>query len=470
MFHALTLFSIFSPIVDADAPGYCYGLDEFVAVIDCTMCSCTDKTMSDFCSTKTGPGQVTPPMPPADKNIVKECTPKETIDGTKAITDYSKCANLDSVSLLITDFDQNNFGQLDSFETCAHSFRDEENHGGRTALSCMQILKNAITNPTVDGDKKAPSEAISALASNLYDHGSQFCDCSKKASDACPLCPSFMNFKTILYESIDACESLDAIDCDSWNEFWLPCKNNLETQFKKLDFTDKDQCAYVKGDCGGAGPFPAFRRLDCGDEISESAWDFYKDFAKNCLKGSDGIAPTLPPYPKPPPPKPNASPTRQPYVPPTDKPTQKPYIPSDDKPTQKPYVPSDDKPTQKPYVPSTDKPTSKPYMPSDATNPSSDDEKKKGKSHWLRNLMISGALAGCAYYVWKKRFDGFNFIQYRRRFGRGGFQYGMVNGGVGENEMYGNLNSSTTFEPPTLPPAPHMMNPNPNPHMMMSGP
>ena len=137
---------------------------------------------------------------------------------------------------------------------------------------------------------------------------------------------------------------------------------------------------------------------------------------------------------------------------------------------QKPYVPSDDKPTQKPYVPSTDKPTSKPYMPSDATNPSSDDEKKKGKSHWLRNLMISGALAGCAYYVWKKRFDGFNFIQYRRRFGRGGFQYGMVNGGVGENEMYGNLNSSTTFEPPTLPPAPHMMNPNPNPHMMMSGP
>ena len=84
-----------------------------------------------------------PPSPPDEKNIVKECTPKETMEGTSAIMDYSDCANLDSVSLLITDFDQNNFGQLDAFETCAKSFRDEENHGGRTALSCMKILKNA---------------------------------------------------------------------------------------------------------------------------------------------------------------------------------------------------------------------------------------------------------------------------------------------------------------------------------------
>ena len=452
------------------------------------MCSCTDRTMSDFCSTKTAPGQAAPPEIPKDKNIVKECTPQETIDGTQAIMDYSACANLDSVSLLITEFDQNNFGQLDSFETCAHSFRDEVNHGGRTALSCMQILKNAITNPTTDSNKKAPKEAIAALASHLYDNGAEFCDCTKKASDSCPLCPSFMNFKTILYESIDACESLDAIDCDSWKEFWRPCKVNLEKGFTKLDFDDKDQCEFVKSDCGGAGPFPAFRRLDCEDEVSEEAWDFYKNFAKKCLKGTDGVAPTLPPSPKPPPPKPTpnkkktAKPTTKP-VPSTGKPTPKPYIPSDDKPTPKPYVPSDDKPSPKPYVPSDDKPTLKPYIPSDATDPSSSsDEKIKGKSHWFRNLVIFGVLAGGAYYVWKKRFDGFNFMQYRRRFGRGGFQYGVVNSGVGENEMYGNLNSSTTFEPPSLPPAPSMMNPNmnystpnyanpnPNPNMMMSGP
>eukprot|EP00531_Pseudo-nitzschia_arenysensis_P006046 CAMPEP_0116126648 /NCGR_PEP_ID=MMETSP0329-20121206/6440_1 /TAXON_ID=697910 /ORGANISM="Pseudo-nitzschia arenysensis, Strain B593" /LENGTH=867 /DNA_ID=CAMNT_0003620737 /DNA_START=148 /DNA_END=2751 /DNA_ORIENTATION=+ len=465
---------------DPDAPDYCYGVEKFVAVVDCTMCSCTDKSFSDFCTTKSGPGQVTPPAAP-DKNVVKDCTPKETMDGTQAIMDYSSCANLDSVSLLVTDFDQNNFGQLDAFETCAHSFRDEENHGGRTALSCMQILKNAITNPITDSNKKAPKEAISALASSLYDHGASFCDCSKKASDACPLCPSFMNFKTILYESIDACQSLDAIDCDSWSEFWRPCKDNLEAEYGSSDFSSKDQCEYVKNDCGNAGPFPAFRRLDCEDEISEESWDFYKDFAKKCLKGSDGVAPTLPPFPKPPPPKPTpvkpqSAPTAKPYIPSTGKPTPKPYIPSDDKPTAKPDVPSDDKPTAKPYVPSGDKPTPKPYIPSDANVPSTDDDDKKKKktSHWFRNMVIFGVLVAGAYYIWKKRYDGFNFMQYRRRFGRG--RYGMVStSGIGESEMYGNLNSSTTFEPPSLPPAPHMMNPNPyptnpNPNMMMSGP
>ena len=108
-----------------------------MSVIDCTVCSCTDKAESEFCSTKSGPGQVIPSTPTDNENkkVIKECTPKETRMGTAAIMDYSSCANLDSVSLLVTEFDQNNFGQLDAFETCAHSFKDEENHGGRTALS-----------------------------------------------------------------------------------------------------------------------------------------------------------------------------------------------------------------------------------------------------------------------------------------------------------------------------------------------
>jgi hypothetical protein len=55
-----------------------------------------------------------------------------------SILDFSKCSNIDQVSILITDFDQNNFGQLDAFETCAHSFRDDDNHGGHTALGCMK--------------------------------------------------------------------------------------------------------------------------------------------------------------------------------------------------------------------------------------------------------------------------------------------------------------------------------------------
>lgn len=412
------------------------------------MCSCTEKEGSEFCTNKSGPGHVIPNPPDDDDDEggnTKMCTPKETISGTKAMMDYSSCTNLDSVSLLISHFDQNNFGQLDSFETCAHSYRDEANHGGRTALSCMQILKNAKTNPTVVDNKDAPKEAIAALATSLYDHAGTFCDCSKKASDACPLCPSFVNFKTILYESIDACQSLDAIDCDSWNEFWKPCKANLESEFQSSELSDKDQCEYVKSDCGGAGPFPAFRRLDCEEEIPTEAWDFYKKFSKKCLKGSDGIAPGVTPSPSSNIPAPVPSPTNKPK--PAPAPT--PYTPQN-KPTPKPYIPDDD--------------NSKPYPSSDTD----DDNKKKSKSHWFRNLIIFCALCGAGYYVYQKRFGGFNFVQYRRRvFGnRMGGGYGMVNSsGIGESEMYSNLNSSTTFEPPTLPPTPQMMNPQ-----MMSGP
>jgi len=426
-----------------DSPDYCYGVDTFVAVIDCTMCSCTEKEGSEFCSDKSGPGQVVPPVPSDndENDTPKPCTPKQTMAGTSAIMDFSKCSDMDEVAILITDFDQNNFGQLDAFETCAHSFRDEANHGGHTALGCMKILKNAITNPIVDVNSDAPKEAISSLASSLYTHGETFCDCAKKASDACPLCPSFMSFKTILYESIDACQSLDAIDCDSWNEFWKPCKDNLDRAFLSSDFSDKQQCEYTKNDCGGAGAFPAFRRLDCEGEIPDEAWTFYKSFSKSCLKGADGIPPKDNPTPKPYVPS-------TPTPPPAPYPTPKPYVPEDGG-GPKPYVPSD---SSKPYVPS----DSKPYVPSDSkqTTP-------KKKSKWFRNLMILMALGGIGYFVYKRRSDGFNFVQYRRRvFGNrfGGFDYGMVNtGGPGENEMYSNLNLSTSFEPPSLPPTPQMM-------------
>lgn len=349
-----------------------------------------------------------------------------------------------------------------------------------TALSCMQILKNAMTNPTVNGNQKnAPTEAIAALATNLYDHAGTFCDCSKKASNACPLCPSFYNFKTILYESIDACQSLDAIDCASWNEFWKPCKKNLEDEFGSTELVDKNMCDYVKNDCGNAGPFPAFRRLDCEEEVSKEAWGFYKHFAKKCLKGSDGMAPDVTPAP--------ASPTTPPA--PREKPTPKPYIPADDKdddtipvpsPTKPPYMPPvfdtptpvpgppQEKPTPKPYIPN----GGKPYNPSDDTGSDSkaSSTTKKSKSHWFRNMILMCLLGGAGYYIYKKRFNDFNFVQYRRRMfnggasslvggGGGNFGYGRVNStGMGESEMYvSNLNSSTSFEPPTLPPTPHQM-------------
>jgi hypothetical protein len=301
----------------------------------------------------------------------------------------------------------------------------------------MQILSNAITNPISDKNKKNPPlDAISAVARDLYQNGESFCDCSKKASDMCPLCPSFMSFKTLLYESLDACQALDEIDCDAWSEFWKPCQNNLESEFSKSDFKSSEQCEYTKNGCGGVGAFPAFRKLDCDKEIDNDAWQFYKKFSKNCLKGDAG---------KPPDVTPAAAPTKTPTAPTSP---VEPPIPA---PTNK--KPSDGaKPTPKPYIPS-DSSDSKPYTPSDAKG------KSKKKSHWFRNLLIVCALGGGGYYLYKRRVDAFHFVQYRRVRNFGNFGYDAHGGDddAAGGGMYSNLNSSTSFEPPSLPPTPQMM-------------
>ena len=233
---------------EEDAPDYCYGIDSFVAVIDCTMCSCTDKEGSDYCTEKSHPTDNTPDDPIYDDDGIAppaKCTPAETMAGAKAVMSYSKCGNFDDVGIMVTEFDQSNFGQLNQFVTCAHAYADEDNHGGHTALNCMGILQNTITNPVSEGDNSSPPlDAISALANDLYNHGESFCDCTKKANDDCPLCPSFMSFKTLLYESVDACSALDEIDCAAWGEFWKPCRDNLSADLGKYDFSSKDQCKY----------------------------------------------------------------------------------------------------------------------------------------------------------------------------------------------------------------------------------
>jgi hypothetical protein len=138
-----------------------------------------------------------------------------------------------------------------------------------------------------------------------------------------------------------------------------------------------------------------------------------------------------------------------------------------DTPTPVPGPPQE-KPTPKPYIPN----GGKPYNPSDDTGSDSkaSSTTKKSKSHWFRNMILMCLLGGAGYYIYKKRFNDFNFVQYRRRMfnggasslvggGGGNFGYGRVNStGMGESEMYvSNLNSSTSFEPPTLPPTPHQM-------------
>lgn len=420
-----------------DAPDYCYGVDDFNAVLDCTMCSCTDRADSAVCNKKEGPGAVIPAdnNKDNDNSAPTKCSGADTMKGAKAVMDFSECAKMQDIGIMVTDFDQSNFGQIDQFETCAHSFADEDNHGGHTALGCMQILYNAMTNPVSDDNKKnPPKEAISALAKDLYQNGANFCDCAKSASDDCPLCPSFMSFKTLLYESLDACQALDEIDCDSWGEFWKPCKDNLEDEFGKSDLKMRDQCDFMKKGCGGAGAFPAFRRLDCDGEIDSDAWDFYRKYEKNCLRGDDGK-----------PDDDNDSPVPKPSKAPATSPTSKPAPPTTKAPakapTLVPYIPSDDDVTPKPYIPSDSKKSTQP----------------KSKSHWFRNLVLLGLLGGGCYYVYKRRFlDSFNFMQYRRvrNFGNFGYDNG---GGDDSAGMYTNLNASTTFEPPSLPPTPQMM-------------
>ena len=106
-----------------------------------------------------------------------------------------------------------------------------------------------------------------------------------------------------------------------------------------------------------------------------------------------------------------------------------------------------DSPTMKPYVPS----DSKPYKPSDSESKS---EPKKKKSHWFRNFLLLCLIGGGGYYYYKRRFDSFNFVQYRRS-----RMFGYSPAPVGESEMYSSLNNSTTFEPPSLPPTPMSMGP-----------
>jgi hypothetical protein len=280
------------------------------------------------------------------------------------------------------------------------------------------------------------------------------------------MCPSFQKFKTLLYESMDACKALDEIDCDAWAEFWQPCKNNLESNFGKSDFSTKEQCEFaIFNTCGGVGPFPGFRRLDCDKEVSSEAWDFYKTFSKNC-KSTDFGMPTLAPVTPITKAPTTSSPVIQPTNPPNPQPTtptQTPYTPSDATPTLKPYVPPDASPTVPYNPPPEPSPTPgpvanpTPYVPTDER---SDTNEEKKSSHFFRNFFILCLLGGGGYYVYKKRFDSFNFVRYRRR---GGYGYNaMYNqdegmGYSGDQEMFGNLNSSTSFEPPSLPPTPAAM-------------
>lgn len=419
---------------------YCYGNDAFNAVVDCSLCNCMGNDASSFCESKAGPGSKV--LPPSDKkagqDTRKDCSPAETLQGGAAVMEFSNCTNFDQVAMMVSDFDQNNFGDLDRFESCAHSYASDSGHGGHTALGCLQILVSAMSAPATD--PKVPTEAIRALASLLYHGAEDFCDCAKDASDLCPFCSSFAKFKTLLYESLDACQSLDEIDCDAWNEFYPICSKNMNMKFGNSDFKSQDQCDYLREGCGGAGPFPSFRRLDCDKELPKESWDFYTQFATACVKDfnpSDGWKTEIP---SPVTPVKTSNPTAGVR---TTYPAPKPYTPPSgggSRPAPKPYVP----PENRGNTPPADSKSSE-----SSTTPSAP---KKKKSGWFWKFLLFCMIGGVVYYWYKRRADGFNFVRYRRM--RNNFM------GMGdENDMYSGLalESSTNFEPPSLPAPPHAM-------------
>lgn len=406
----------------------CFSVPSFVAVTDCTLCQCTERKGTPYCMDKVNPGGK--PSDGERKPSNEPCSPGEIIEGGKAVMTFSKCTDFDSVSMMVTVFEQKNFGDLDEFQSCAHAFHNKED--GWTALECLQLLVDAKDGKRADEQSgEVDKEVVSHLAKVIYESGESFCDCAKKASNDCPLCPSFMHFKTLLYESLDACKALDEIDCDAWEEFYKPCKKNLEEEFESVNFSKKKQCDFVKEGCGGAGPFPAFRRLDCGDEIPKVAWDFHNDYAKACEgRGSDDT-PTPPVDPKPTPP---VGPSPTPPAP------VKPPVPSP-VPVPKPSEPTNGDGGYKPYVPTEEskkKKKKKEYDPEDNTDKS---------THWIRNFVLVALVGGVSYYLYNRRQAGFRFNSLHSYRAMRNF---------GDDDMYSGLamESSTSFEPPSLPPPP----------------
>jgi hypothetical protein len=290
----------------------------------------------------------------------------------------------------------------------------------------MRILNDATINPTKGLDpskaKSAPAKAIAALATDLLQNGEGFCQCSANASDGLQACKDFIHFKTLLYESIDACKALDAIDCAAWGEFYQPCKVNMEQMYKKIDFRKKKQCQYIHDGCGNVGPFPSFRRLDCDAEVGEEAWNMYLDYESNCLRGGGPSAPV--PSPKPPGPDPNGGGGSSTPMPTTGK---------------KVYPTGDDDASSYIFPSSSNK---KKYIPPERRNGS------KGRK-FFHFLLFCAALAGAhwLYKFYKNRYGGSDYNRFRR----------ARNYGPDSEGMYDSLtmeNAQVSFQPPTLPPPP----------------
>jgi len=423
------------PCMNQENP-YCYSDPSFMALVKCTLCNCVpdagENDKEDFETYCAVPNQ-------KDNDTggdMAECTADESRKGIFSLFNYTICSSVDFETVTLTDYDNDHFGRLDSFETCVNTYTNEEYHGGNTALGCMRILQEAIKNPTEADQKNDPSGTIAKMAYHLYEDAETFCDCSAKTSESCPACKGFKNFKTILYESLDACRALDQIDCAAWSEFSSPCQAKMESKFGNADFRTDEQCRFAHEGCGGVGPFPSFRHLDCETESGDKeAWHFYETYAAGCLK-EDGSNPSSKPGNK------------------GDKPVTPKTNPD---PRPAPKTKSVTAPPTKRYVPDYDDgsssvPDTKANKSSGST--SSDDGKSGGsKFKSFMKFILFCILCGGGYWYYKRTRE-FDYVRFRRARNYGA-DSGMYDGSAMEN-------SATSFEPPSLPPPPSSFQVNNN--------
>ncbi|KAL7542687.1 hypothetical protein ACHAWF_007229 [Thalassiosira exigua] len=475
-----------SECMGENSPDYCYANDNFNVLIDCSICSCAEKKPG-YCAVKqsgasssassmngssaaTHGGVIKPVATPTSSTSASSmCTPEQTLQGTDSLVDWADCADVDEMMVMVTNFDNDNFGALDLFEACAHTYANEPMHGGKNAMDCMKILNSLIVHNNEDDDWKYDDDdkydnqehiknskgevvahniekAIAVLAHELYYNAEEFCECTGDINKDTPTCSSFVNFKTLLYEAVDACRSLDAIDCAAWAEFHPECRKNVLATFDKIDFDNQGQCTFVNSQCGGAGPFPSFRRLDCGKEVSKSAWDFHQMYERGCLKKSS------PSYPSPSPPSSSSGSVPEPVAPTSH------TIPAHISPTSSSTA---NKKQYKPYGANgaSDTEEKKEYhsdYQGDDSEEEADKYTQKKTHHFVRTFFLLALVAlPVGYVVLKRRRDNFNYMRFRQMREARNYAGGAAAGGGGGGQYSGvSMSDSCSFEPPTLPPTP----------------
>jgi hypothetical protein len=93
---------------------------------------------------------------------------------------------LKEVGMMVTDFDENNFGPLDTFEFWYHSFANQANKVSLMAWALLRLV-NAVNGVFFDDDYEESngasdtiSDAIDKLLLGLFVIDGELCDCAKK--------------------------------------------------------------------------------------------------------------------------------------------------------------------------------------------------------------------------------------------------------------------------------------------------